>query len=219
MSRQHRRPSPRRERRQAFLDDLLPDGPEATEPARRGQIPREYRLDRRFVDLDDDLGSRDQPPDLLHVTGHALREGLHDVPARAVIGGRDVEPGQVETGGQRPGPGHLDLQGPGAAVRDLREDVEVLTHHRPRTFQISSRTADESPAARLEIDGHLREQDRAPAEKIGSRSTGRQLRQVGNARIAQLSENCPEGLLDVGTRPGADPARPACSVVHHTGSL
>ena len=177
----------------------------------------------RFVELDDDLGSR-------HPRGHGaevgvdpLGEGLREVAAGAGVDDGAVAPGALEAGGQRPGTRDLHLERAGPARRQVVEGVEVAGQELVRPPQVDARPRDESPAGRGEVDGEVDEERRAAPDHVRARPAVGQLGEVGE--VGQLPDDEAHRLGRVGAgegpdargRPPGDGDRPRVGVLDRLG--
>ncbi len=187
-------------------DDLLLDGPQPAEPARRRQGAGEHSRHGRLVELDHDLRPRDQPAHLGDLARQPLGERAHQVAAGAGVHDGPLEPGQVEPRGERPRPGALQLQRPRVLVGDLGEHVQVLPEPGLRTGEVAPGPVHEPPPHGLQVDGHVHEKGRRAADQIGAGAAAGQLGQVRHVRLWQLAEAGPDGVDDVRAGPRADPA-------------
>ncbi len=186
-------------------DDTLLDRRQRPEPAGRTDMTGEHRRQNRLVELDDQVGTRQDLRDLTEVAGDALREGLGDVPGGPGVLEDLVPPLQLDGGGERPGPGDGNLERSGVAGGDLTERVEVASHQVTGATQVDAGTRHQPPSGRLQVDRHVREQTRGTSDHVGAGPAAGQLRQV--RQIAELVEDQPACLDRVRPRQRPDPGR------------
>ena len=196
-------------------DDRLVHGAQSAEAARRRQGAGEDGRQRGLVELDDDLGPRDEPADLADVLRKPLGERPGEIARRPGVHHRPLEPGQVKTGREGPRARALQLERAGVALGHLGEHVQVLPQPGLGPAEVAPGPVDQAPAHRLQVDGQVDEQGRGSADHVRSGPPARQLGQVGHVGFGELSERRAYRLDDVHPGPGTDPAGTAGHALEH----
>ena len=106
---------------------------------------------------------------------------------------------QLDSGGQRPRSGELDLQGAGVSLGLSLQGVEIASEQVAGAAQVPAGARGHPPAGGLNLDRQVDEQPRRPADEFRADSSGRQFRDVG--QIGELAEDGAKGLVSVGARP------------------
>jgi hypothetical protein len=140
------------------------------------------------------------------VAAQALGERLGQLAPRTEVAEDLVTARLLHGRGERPRPGHLDLEGAGIAVGQVFEGVQVLGEQAARTSVVDAGGVGEPPAGGLQVGTELGHHgERTPGHVRDGPAAGDlgQVRQVG-----QLVEDEPEGvvvrrLLLAGHRPDA----------------
>ena len=100
-------------------------------PLTVGSPPFEDSGHRRLVELHDDLRPGHPGGHGRHMGREPLGERLREVPARPGVYDGAVAAGPLESGGQRPRPGRLHLEGPRVVIGDVGQRVEVSLQELP----------------------------------------------------------------------------------------
>ena len=124
---------------------LAIDGANPTEPGCRGQTTVEDRWQRRFVELDDEVGPWHQPSERGKQDPQPFGERLGQVPAGALVDERPFAAMQPDPAGQGNGPGHGQFEGPGIPVEGGGQLVQVLGPESGGAGRVVTRSVDEAP--------------------------------------------------------------------------
>jgi hypothetical protein len=168
---------------------------------------REHHWQRRLVELHHHRRVRQSPAYLLGVSRGGLGERGGQVAARARVPQRPAAAGHLHGRREGEGPGQLELQRAGVALRGFLQCIQVPTQERRSAPFVEAGAVDQPPTRRLQVHVQVDEQSGSPADQVGARAAGGQLRQVGQVR--QFPEHDPGGLGDVGAGQRADAGRRA----------
>ena len=182
------------------------DGPVRRQSARCRHSPSEHRGQRRLVELQDDIDTREASLDLAHMNGGCLGERLSDVAAGAVVAHGSLAAARLDGSGKSPRAGQLSLERAAPAGEGLLYPVEVLRQPRARPRHHPAGRIGEPPADGGGLDGQIRcdlcEQGHGAADEVRSGPSRGQLRDVGE--VGQLPRDRARPLVRVGARETAD---------------
>ena len=188
------------------------DGPVAVEARGGGDLTGQHRGQRRLVDLEQQGGARDASPHLGEVVAQPRGQRLRQLAAQAVVGQHAVAAGALHRGGQRPRPGHLQLEEAVVALRLLLDRVEVLAQQRDGASVVDAGGVGDAPPGRLQVDAHALEQrERAPDHPGRCAPAGHlgHVDEPGHVRQDDLDGVVEGALVLAGVRPHAARARHA----------
>ena len=188
------------------------DGAVAVEARGGGDLTGQHRGQRRLVDLQQQRGARDASPHLGQVVAQTGGQRLGQVATQPVVGQHPVAARALHRGGQRPRPGHLQLEQAVVALRLLLDGVEVLAQQRDRPPVVDAGGVGDAPPGRLQVDPHALEQRQRAPHHPGRGSPPGHLGHVGQpGHVGQHHlDGVVEGALVLaGVRPDAGRARHA----------
>lgn len=175
--------------------------PVSTE-ARGGRDPTgQHARQRRLVELHHPpVDARQPPAQVGEVASYALREGLRELAAGAVVGEDPVAAWSLDGRGEGPGAHQLGLERSLVALRLLLDLVEVLAQQAGGPALVAARAVGQPPAGGLEVEGEVGDERDRPAGHGRAGAAARQLGDVGKAAgRRQLAEHDPH-RLGVGPR-------------------
>ena len=186
--------------RRADLGDV--HGAMPTEPTGGGDVAAQHGRQRRLVELQDQLLSRQPSRQFRDQLDDPLLQRLDDLAAGTGVGKHPVPARVLEPAASVQGPATAILRRPFVALGDLLQLVEIGPQGGDGAAMVAGRDVGQPPARGLQIDAESGQHRGAATDQPGVRTSGRKFRQVREIRA--FCEGDLERVRQVGAGPGTD---------------